>query len=68
MTPIINRKFVSRDEATTYFHLLVNIVETDGGNHDKECPYYTQCNSPTCPLVANQYTHLEGEPSCAFNS
>ena len=68
MTPIINRKFVSRHEATVYFQLLTHVLETEGGDLNKECPYYAQCNAPSCPLVAHQYQSLEGEPACAFNS
>ena len=65
MTPIINRRFVSHREATEYFHMLTSIVDSP---REKDCPYYAQCNSPNCPLVANQYKQLEGEASCAFNS
>ena len=68
MTPIINKRFVSRETATTYFHLLTSIVETEGGDHAHDCPYYAECNAPSCPLVASQYPVLEGEQSCAFNS
>lgn len=68
MTPIINRRFVSHQEATNYFHMLTSIVDADRVASEKDCPYYTQCNSPNCPLVANQYKQLEGEASCAFSS
>ena len=68
MTPIIGRKFVNHETAATYFDLLVNVLEQEGGDHAQECPYYAQCNAPSCPLVASQYRTLEGEPTCAFSS
>lgn len=68
MTPVVNRRFVSRREAADFFQLLVSVVETEKADHSRECPYWAQCSAPSCPLTVRQHPAREGEPSCAFSS